>query len=649
MAAWVIVGILLSLSTLFVGSFLAARERQHRETASLLRQQTARERLVSQIAQQIRQSLNLDEVLATTVAEVQRFLQADRVLIYRLQDNGTGCAIHEAVLPEYPRVLGQTFPEEVFPREYHQAYLLGKTRTIVDIEQADVEDCLADFVKQFGVRSKMVVPIIQDLRLHAEESPRPYLWGLLIAHQCSRPRQWKIWEVELMQQLATQVAIAIYQSELYNQLQELNRDLETRVLQRTQELGAANMALRAKIVERQRTEAALRQTNIAIQRDVAARRLAEQALRQSEERFRSLIENALDIIMILDQDGTIRYVSPSFESVLGYSVTEPIGAKLLDWIHPDDIASTLTHLAALVKAGTAASELTRSLEFRCRHLDQSWRTMEAISRTFVDSRVTADSGETLQIMVNARDITERRRLEEIRIALEREKELNVLKTRFFSMASHEFRTPLSTALAAAQVLENSSDVWQDSEKRKRNLRRIQDAVNNMVQMLNDILTINRAETGKLDFRPKRLDLENFCHHLIEEMRLSAGSSYQFIFTRSGTATPVYLDEKLLNSILSNLLWNAVKYSPQGGEVRLTLEFQPTVTCLQVEDQGIGIPLEDHAQLFEPFHRGKNVRSIPGTGLGLVVVQKCVELHQGTIAISSEVGQGTTCRVTLPLR
>ena len=106
-----------------------------------------RERLVNQIAQQIRQSLELDEVMATTVREVQNFLQADRVVIYRLWDNGTGCAIHETVLSPYPSILGRTFPEEVFPQEYHQAYSQGKTRTIDDIQLEDVESCLADFVK----------------------------------------------------------------------------------------------------------------------------------------------------------------------------------------------------------------------------------------------------------------------------------------------------------------------------------------------------------------------------------------------------------------------------------------------------------------------------------------------------------------------
>jgi PAS domain S-box-containing protein len=714
----------------------------------LLLQQSNRERLVTQIAQHIRQSLDLDEVLSTTVEEVQRFLQADRVLIYRLWDNGTGCAIHETVLPPYPSVLSQTFPEEVFPQEYHQAYSLGKTRTITNIEQAGVAPCLVDFVKQFGVQAKLVVPIIQENRDSAPVPPQtsvpnqPYLWGLLIAHQCHHPRQWEDWEVELMKQLATQVAIAIQQSEFYTQLQQLNLQLEQRVQQRTAELATSNEFLRAEIIERQRTEAALRHTNntlqalitaspraimmlgregqvqlwnlaaermfgwtesevldhpspidlngqgsdhltlyasvlqgnthpqvefcqrkkdgtfinilfsaaplpdsngdiagmVAVIADITDQKQIEQALRHSEERFRSLIENALDIIMILEPDGIIGYVSPSVETVLGYRAADLVGQNMMAFIHPEDWATAHNHFAPM----TQPPNLNSPTEFRKRHQDGSWRILEAISQPFMDNSTT------LRVMMNARDITERKRLDEIRLALEREKELSALKIRFFSMASHEFRTPLSTALAAAQVLENSQDEWDNTEKRMRNLHRIQDSVRNMVQLLDDILTINRAETGNLAFNPKPLNLELYCRHFVEEMKLNADTHAMPTFICEGKSLPVCLDERLLRSILSNLLSNAIKYSPTGGNVCLTLEYQSNTVMLKVQDQGIGIPLEDQKHLFEPFHRGTNVRTIPGTGLGLVVVKKCVDLHQGSIHFTSEVGLGTTCSITLPL-
>jgi signal transduction histidine kinase len=170
----------------------------------------------------------------------------------------------------------------------------------------------------------------------------------------------------------------------------------------------------------------------------------------------------------------------------------------------------------------------------------------------------------------------------------------------------------------------------------------------MVQILDDILTINRAETGKLEFNPKLIDLETLCYHLVEEIRLSISSLHTLTLSLHGKPCSVWADEKLVRSIVANLLSNAIKYSPQGGNVHLTLEFKTDTVLLQVQDHGIGIPANDQKQLFEPFHRGKNVRTIPGTGLGLVVAKKCVDLHQGTLSITSEVGIGTTCTVTLPL-
>ncbi|MGD1865210.1 MAG: GAF domain-containing protein [Phormidesmis sp.] len=271
--------ILSSSGTLFLGAifwYYIQEVKRRRLIETVLRQKTERERLMVQIAQQIRQSLDIDDVLTTTVAEVQRFLQADRVLIYHFEPNGTGQAIYETVLPPYPKILNQRFDEEVFPTAYHQAYALGKVRQIADIEQADVEPCLAAFVKQFGVKAKLVVPIIQNA--HEDEGPEapkegfrqsgvnsdaiaqaPVLWGLLIAHQCDRTRDWKDWEVELMKQLSTQVAIAIQQSELYNQRQQLNTQLEQRVVQRTTELATTNAALEEEVRERQHTERILRQ------------------------------------------------------------------------------------------------------------------------------------------------------------------------------------------------------------------------------------------------------------------------------------------------------------------------------------------------------------------------------------------------------
>ena len=737
--AGITVGIVCAIA---ICGYLSQEITRRQQAERLLRQQTDRERLVNQIAVQIRQSLNLDRVLATTVEEVQRFLQADRVLIYRINIDGTGSAIYETVLPPYPQILGQTFPAEVFPPEYHQAYSQGKVRTIFNVDRSEIEPCLADFVKQFGVRAKMVVPIIQEHR--PSEIPTapgvPALWGLLIVHQCRQDRVWEGWEVELMKQLATQVAIALQQSELYDRLQQLNVQLEQRVEERTAELALANTCLQTEIVERQRTETALRHTNntlqalvtaspraivmldriglvkiwnpaaeemfgwteaevldrfhplnladyntlqnsvlqgtiyprlefrqhrkngtpidivfsaapwrdlagkisgiVAVITDVTAQKIQTERLRL----LQSVVINTNDAVIIteaepIDSGGPrILYANQAFTAVTGYQPYEVVGKT------PRILQGPKTNRTELDKVRTALSQwesiTVEVINYR-KDGSEFWNEFSLVP-------VADQNGLYTHWIAVQRDTTKRKQMDEIRLALAREQELNNLKTRFFSMASHEFRTPLSTALAAAQLLENSQVAWENTEKRLRNLHRIQDSVKNMVQLLDDILTINRAETGKLAFNPKPLNLELYCHHFVEEMQLNAGTQHSISFTCHGQSTSVNLDEKLLRSILANLLSNAIKYSPQGGKIDCSLEFQSIVITIKVQDCGIGIPKVDLDRLFEPFHRGKNVKTIPGTGLGLVVVKKCVDLHQGTIEIVSTVEIGTTCLVTLPV-
>ena len=260
-----------------------------------------------------------------------------------------------------------------------------------------------------------------------------------------------------------------------------------------------------------------------------------------------------------------------------------------------------------------------------------------------------DNSPILKIVINSRDITERKRLDEVRLALAREKELNEMKTRFFSMASHEFRTPLSTALAAAQLLDHSSGAWEDSDKRKRNLERIQNSIKNLVQLLDDILTINRAETGKLEFNPNAKDVLICSRRIIEEMQLSNENQHTIEFICQDEHTMADVDERLWASIMTNLLSNAIKYSPNNGKIICSLTFNGGVIQLQIRDWGLGISIADKKQLFEPFYRGQNVKHLAGTGLGLVVVKKCIDLHSGSINIDSEPGQGTTVTVLIPQR
>jgi signal transduction histidine kinase len=246
------------------------------------------------------------------------------------------------------------------------------------------------------------------------------------------------------------------------------------------------------------------------------------------------------------------------------------------------------------------------------------------------------------------DITDHKRAEEeIRKALERERELNELKSRFVAMTSHEFRTPLATILSSAELLEQYADRLPAEDKQDL-YRSISAAVDRMTKMLDNVLTIGKAEANMLHFAPAHTDLAAFCETLADEMRLAAGQRHALEFSYEGERGPVRVDEKLLRHALANLLSNACKYSPRGGTVEFKARVENGEARFEVRDHGIGIPPEDQARLFETFHRASNVGSIAGTGLGLAIVKKSVELHGGSVGVDSRVGEGTCFRVTIPL-
>lgn len=386
-------------------------------------------------------------------------------------------------------------------------------------------------------------------------------------------------------------------------------------------------------------------------RERQQRRRAEQALRESEERFRSLIENALDIITILTPEGLLNYASPSLQNVLGYPPASLAQQPLLPYIHCEDVP----HVRIMLDHALHQPGPTPLVEFRFRHQDDSWRTLEAIGQ-----QLLTPQGH-LSIVINARDITDRKQAEEIRKQLERERQLRDLKTEFFSMMSHELKNPLGAILAAAELLEHY-DQQTTEEKKYQFFQVIKGAIKQITNLLNDTLIIGQAEAGKLEYRPAPLALEAFCLELVEQFRLGMGHQHVLVFEYHNPHSPAasdryepfvaLMDQDLLHHIFGNLLSNAIKYSPQGSTVRFTLEIvtgeQGEAAIFRVQDRGMGIPPQDQLHLFDTFHRASNVGKIPGTGLGMAIVKKCVDLHQGEVSVESELGVGSTFTIVLPL-
>ncbi len=244
-----------------------------------------------------------------------------------------------------------------------------------------------------------------------------------------------------------------------------------------------------------------------------------------------------------------------------------------------------------------------------------------------------------------RQLSKRQLAEAIQQSLAQEKELSELKLHLFSMVSHEFRTPLSLILGSSQLLEESlKDMVEPA--RLKNLYRIQTSAKTMTQLLNDILMLARADAGKLEYNPKWLEIQTFCLNLIEDFQIFSHARRSLSFQQKGDRTHAYLDEKLMYSILSNILSNAVKYSPDDSTIYFTLIDEQDAIVFQIRDEGIGIPPADLEKMYEPFNRGSNAREIRGTGLGLAVVRKCLALHQGDIKVQSEVGVGTSFTIKI---
>ena len=235
--------------------------------------------------------------------------------------------------------------------------------------------------------------------------------------------------------------------------------------------------------------------------------------------------------------------------------------------------------------------------------------------------------------------------EELSEALSKEKELNDIKSRFVSMASHEFRTPLSTIFSSAALI-GKYTLTEEQDKRNKHLWRIRDSVQHLNGLLEDFLNIGRLEEGKISAEPATFDAREFILDVCEEMRGMEKQGQEIRFSYEGEHS-FTTDKRLLKNILINLISNAIKFSDPGRSIYVTVVHNRGRLSINVQDEGLGIPEEDMQHLFSTFFRGKNVTNIQGTGLGLNIVHRYVQLLKGTITVTSEINKGATFTIILP--
>ena len=372
------------------------------------------------------------------------------------------------------------------------------------------------------------------------------------------------------------------------------------------------------------------------------RKQIQMTLRESEERFRQIAENIDQVLFIRSSDDQkMLYINPMFETLSGKpgeSLYENPNS-FIEIVHPEDRDFVLQQFYEkhYIEEGFS--------DFEYRIIPSNGLVRWVRARTFP---IRGDDGSILRRAGVIEDITRRKSDEEtLKQALEHEKDLNELKSRFVSMASHEFRTPLATILAMTETLTAYRQQMQDDQIEKR-LRSIREQVDHLKDIMDDVLQLARLQARRVEFNPVMLDLDSLCRSVIDEFQSRPDITHPLLYSCDVLLQEAKLDKKLMRQILNNLVSNAVKYSPEGKPITISLDYRDQAIVLQVRDQGIGIPEGDLKHLFEPFHRAANVGAISGTGLGLVITKESVELHRGTIHVESVVDTGTTFTVTIPV-
>jgi PAS domain S-box-containing protein len=380
-------------------------------------------------------------------------------------------------------------------------------------------------------------------------------------------------------------------------------------------------------------------------------------------RQHQLILNAVgEGVYGLDLEGNVTFVNPAAAQMIDWSVEELIGKSMHKVLHHSHIdGSHYPHKTCPIYAALNDGSTHRVMTEVFWRKDGSNFPVEYIS-----TPLREDDGEIIGAVVTFRDITQRRWAEQIlertneeleskierrthklRQANQQLRELNDMRSRFIAMVCHEFRNPLNNITLSVSSLKRYDEHLSPMEKADY-LHNIEMNVERMTQIIDDIIVIGKIEAKVLEIKPNKINMVDFCRNLLLEYEFSR-QAFPIEFVCRSRQIITNLDERLLRSIIGNLLANALRYTPAQKAIQLQLTKWQDTLIIKVKDEGLGILPQDKKHLFEPFHRGCNVSNIPGTGLGLSIVKQFVELLGGAIAVTSRVNRGTTFTVKLPLK
>jgi PAS domain S-box-containing protein len=363
-----------------------------------------------------------------------------------------------------------------------------------------------------------------------------------------------------------------------------------------------------------------------------------QAVRESEARYRNLLDQASDAILIADTQGNLVEANQKAIQLLGYSKVEILRLHFSEIYPLEEVETAQGIFQEIINHGN--SKLLDTLMIG--------KNNQIIPTDITSSLIEYSDTGYLQVII--RDISDRKKAElEIKNALTKERELNELKTQFLDVASHEFRTPLTVILGNTESIIKYYQKLPE-EKRLENLHKVLKSALRLKEMIEDILVLSHTNSKKIGLKLELLDIEESCYEIVEDVLTSSEDKGQIVVSlvdQSGLRKKIYGDSKILYHILSNLLSNAVKYSQKNSPIECLIELSQSEIIFKIRDCGIGIPPKDLVNICESFHRASNVENIPGTGLGLNIVQRYVEVLGGSLEIESEVNVGSTFTVKIP--
>ncbi len=615
-------------------------DRQHAE--SVLRQQTERERLMITLAQRIQQSLNLTETLEQTAADLRQFLAVDRVIVQRINSDQSCKVVVESMAEGYPSMQGWAIRDvDSTHRRSMRHYSRGQLRSVDNVAASNLGEKAVQLLKRFSIQALLVVPIF---RIEASVSARSRsLWGFLAIHQCSGPRLWQGFEQDLLQQLATHLAIAIHQSELCQQVRQLNSDLEYQVQERTAQLHRV------------------------LHFEEMLKRITDKVRDSLDEDqiLHTAVEELATGLEVESCDASLYDLTRQTATVCYECTIKPPSMRrgVLLMADKPSVYECLLQGEAVQFCTLGSPDEERCAVLACPMVDDQGVIGDLWLIKAKDDAFSAAEVRLVGQVANQCAIAMRQaRLYQAAQAQVAELErLNRLKNDFLSTVSHELRTPMTNLKMAIQMLEISfkrshqagpdAPISPETSRTERYLRILQNEADREIRLINDLLDLQRLDAGVQSLIPEAIDLALWLPPLLEPFRARFQQQQQdFQLNLPSHALGFISDVRSLERILTELLNNACKYTPAEEHISLTVEPTAQGILFTITNSGVEIPEEELPHLFERFYRVPSADPWKqgGTGLGLALVERLVEHIEGKIWLESR-HQHVSVMVELPLR